>query len=102
MSDGASLLRMLEPAVRPGGSTGPTAKPSTPFESRPFESLLEEAQSLAAKSAPGMGPGTGKEAGADVNPEAGLKPAGHAPLQQLAQLDRIENPALLKLISGEA
>jgi hypothetical protein len=44
LGTGVDLLKLLEPAVRPAGLAGPTAKPSTAIENRSFESMLDEAQ----------------------------------------------------------
>ena len=86
------LLRMLEPAVRPGAVPG-MAQPAAreqPIEERSFDSLLEEARSLNVSSAPEP----------EAHTPAGTKKAG--PLAELAGLDRIENAALRTLLTRPA
>ena len=80
MSEGADLLRMLEPAVRPVGSGATAARPSqAPFEGKSFETLLQEVQTAA-----------------DSDDQA------HAPrphvIDSLAQIGAVENASLRNLI----
>lgn len=98
MGDGTNLLRMLEPAVRPGSASGPTARPTAPIESRAFESLLEEARASAAREETQAGDAGSAERGPASD---GSGSGAHAPMRQLAQLDRIENPGVFRLIGGE-
>jgi hypothetical protein len=71
---------MLEPAVRPGGASqvAPDRAGPAPFESRPFDQLLQEAKTKAAPP--------------DENPEA--EPPATRPLAELADITRIENASL--------
>lgn len=93
MSTGMELLRLLEPAVRPGGLQGPGIAPSEPIESRSFESLLEEAQSTpTTKATESMNEATTKEMG-----QAKL----NDPLAALARVDLIDNAALLRIIGTD-
>ena len=85
MNTGVELLRMLEPAVRPGGLPGPQRTGQTPIETRSFESLLEEARS--ATTPVGDEETTGKKAVND-------------PLRALSRVDLIDNAALLRIIGG--
>lgn len=45
-TDPSNLLRLLEPAVRPGPAAGvaPRRASAAPFEGKPFEQLLQEAR----------------------------------------------------------
>ena len=86
--DGHMLLRMLEPAIRPGPATDAARQPSLPLEQQSFESLL--AQRLAADDK-GQ---AGETSAASPSPVAG-------PLGQLARVDQIENASLMKLISQQ-
>ncbi len=47
MSQGAELLRALEPPVRPAGSPAPSVKPASPIERRSFDELLRDAAAAA-------------------------------------------------------
>jgi hypothetical protein len=94
MSQGVDLLRLLEPAVRPGGLPGAAKAPTPPMEQRDFEALLAEAQqdqAGAASEAPASDDGGAAHAAA---PKA-------APLAPLGQIDRIENRSLRALIGGK-
>ena len=90
MTNGADLLRMLEPAVRPVSVPGaPPARPgAAPVEQRGFESLLSDA------AASGGSGGSGAPAAAAAPPPAARHP--------LAGIDRIENGALRQLIAAQA
>ena len=94
MGNEAELLRMLEPAVRPGGLPGPLQKPSVPIESRSFESLLDEARQDSKASQPG------RETPADQPASADAKQNGM--ISQLAQVEKIENSSLRGLIEGNS
>lgn len=50
MSQGAELLRALEPPVRPAGSPAPSVKPTAPIERRSFDDLLRDAASAAGST----------------------------------------------------
>lgn len=86
MSNGVDLLRLLEPAVRPGGLAGGKALPTQPIESRSFESLLEEAKAA----------GLPQQAVNEPNRASAVDP-----LKPLARVDLIDNAALLRMIGGE-
>jgi hypothetical protein len=93
VSDGAFLLRMLEPAVRPdsrstqvGGLTPAARQQAVPFEQRDFAVLLSQAQEAVA-------------AADQVAPAADVARTAASPLAPLAQIDRIENQALRDMIS---
>jgi len=86
MNEGAALLRMLEPAVRPvptGG--GAPAASKAPFEQQSFESLL------AAAEADGGGPADAAEPNRPPPPPS-----------PLSGLNRIENASLRELIAERA
>lgn len=70
---------MLEPAVRPGGVSrvAPDRAGSAPFEARPFEQLLQEAQQQTD-------PGSVEDA----------KSPAAQPLDALADFTRIENASV--------
>ncbi len=90
MGNAGELLRMLEPAVRPGGIAGPTdaGKPREPFESKGFDVLLEEAKSTPA----------GDLSKPTEQTEAEPKRASLIGL--LEGVDRIENGSLRGLVGG--
>ena len=94
-----NLLRLLEPAVRPGNLPASAKPANTPIEQRSFESLLEEAQSLNVPSPAEPALADLTEMPAEGGEPAVKIPAG--PLAQLGQIDRIDNPSLRRLISGE-
>lgn len=79
------LLRMLEPAVRPGNLPAPRHGATPPIEARSFESLLEEAQTVPRDE--GHGPPPAKTS------EISL-------MTQLAQHHRVENPILRQMLAG--
>ena len=85
MSNAIELLRMLEPAVRPGGIPGPARTGSEPIESRSFDSLLEEAKAAATSG---------------ESLEKANTPPTADPLKSLAGVDLIDNAALLRLIGS--
>lgn len=78
-TDPTQLLRMLEPAVRPGGTSqvAPDRASPAPFEDRPFDQLLQEAQKQATQE-----------------DEAGSSRPTTSPLVELADITRIENASL--------
>lgn len=88
-----NLLRLLEPAVRPGNLPRAASPVSAPIEARSFDSILEEAQSLNVEGQP--------TAGATENGEPGAKPAaaGKGPLASLARIDCVENAALRDMLA---
>jgi hypothetical protein len=92
MGQGVDLLRLLEPAVRPGGLPGVAKAPVPPIEERSFEALLEEARQDPA-SAEGQAPAADESTAPSV-PKA-------MPLAPLGQIDRIENRSLRDLIGGK-
>lgn len=84
----SDLLRMLEPAVRPGGLTASQRPTTRPIEDKDFESLLAEARAQPA---------------AEAEPQTLDQPArGHDPLRSLAGTDRIENASLRQLVADAA
>ena len=83
MGHEAQLLRMLEPAVRPGNLPAPARVPTLPVEQRDFESLLQEAAAAG-------------EAGAAES----VTEVAAGPLAALADVGRIENPSLRELLSA--
>lgn len=80
-TDPSNLLRMLEPAVRPGPASGvaPRRASAAPFEVKPFEQLLQEARQepVAAEKVQGTS--------ADNKP---------GPLDALADFGHIQNASL--------
>lgn len=102
---------MLEPAVRPVAVPGAVKPPGNPpFEQRPFEDLLAEAnltEAMEAEGAPLAASHMGADpASPDVLPEprdVGTPVAGVErppdPLAPLADLGRIENVTLRNLIA---
>ena len=98
MSNEADLLRMLEPAVRPGGLPAPAPQQRAPIESRDFESLLDEARSMNADTHQvqedrGLAPSAGHVGQSDSD-RGGL-------MGRLAAVDQIENSSLRQLLNGE-
>lgn len=96
MVNGSELLRMLEPAVRPGGLPGPVRQPTVPIEARSFDSLLEEARQT------GAGQQQADEGAAPSPVAEAAGPAPPKPMAELAQVDRIENASLRRLVGGVA
>lgn len=96
MGNGVDLLKLLEPASRPAGLSGPTStsKPSTPIESRSFESVLEEARALPADDE------ANDEIGGDAATKKNSEAKAAGPLAELVRVDRIENESLRRLIGG--
>ncbi len=74
MASGSELLRMLEPAVRPGGLPSPARPVSRPIESQRFDQLLDQARQV--RSAEPTDPGTGVPVEATARPALGLLPLG--------------------------
>ncbi len=97
MAGGAELLRLLEPAVRPGGLQGPSRTPVAPLESRSFDSLLAEAAKDGGASSGTNGPDG--LADNETKPHA-ASAASH--LASLSGVDRIENAGVLEAIAGKA
>lgn len=91
MPDGAALLRMLEPAVRPVQS--PASRPAGAAHAindaaSPFETLLSEAsRAPASVDEPAQETQAGEAASADVNA-----------LTPLSQLERVENASLRRMM----
>ena len=94
MADGAALLRMLEPTVRPVQT--PVARGHAPRETstpaRPFEALLTEASQPTGPLTP-LADASADEAKADDGP------TGPDPLSELSRLDRVENASLRRLMT---
>lgn len=88
MSNGAELLRLLEPAVRPVDSSSSKRCEKPPIESRDFESLLAEAQQTETKPV--------AEPTSEAKPMAAIE---QRLLSQLSSVDQIANPDLLALLT---
>ena len=95
MSNEFDLLRMLEPAVRPGGLPGPTQQQRVPIESRDFESLLEEARKMNTDA-----PNEPVDRHVVPGGEATTAPQHEGLMQQLAGVNHIENGSLRHLLTG--
>jgi len=92
-TDVSILLKMLEPAVRPGGlgsATGasPAKTPDAPFEAQPFEQLLRSAKTESARTPPAEQ----AEAAKPAVPSA-------TALAPLSDLGRVENADVRRLLS---
>lgn len=102
MADGAQLLRMLEPAVRPvAGPTTQVAPRQQPFESQSFDDLLHRADSLMQQTEQIVG--SQGEASSTMplvgeRPAATAGPAATGPLAELMRIDAVENASLRQLI----
>jgi hypothetical protein len=101
------LLRMLEPAVRPVGLPPTGLREQAPFESRSFESFLEEARTINAQEQQGViEAGAGVDAAGSIRlPQAGSVEASRNDaskqpgwVRRLSGVDRIENGAMRELI----
>jgi len=94
MSEASNLLRMLEPAVRPGNLPGPVLPPSAarePIETQSFESLLEEARQVNLTEVADLDE-------SDVSAESRVNKTVTGLLGPLAQIDAVENASLRELI----
>ncbi len=91
MADGAQLLKMLEPAVRPvAPPQAPSSTGRQPFEARSFEDLLGELRD-----------GPGSEAGTTpVAPGEATRPERVNALSALTGPAAIENASLRRLMSA--
>lgn len=91
MENGAALLRMLEPAVRPVPTpTDPApARAASAESAQPFEALLSEARQAA---------GAGEPANESTS-EAAAESTAPDPLSPLSQLDQVENASLRRLMA---
>lgn len=113
--DGHILLKMLEPAIRPGstGSSGSSGqvgnsgqvRPGTqPLEQQSFESLL--AGQLQAGSQTKDSPSATEQVDDAANSQAAQRSrngySSQGPLGQLARVDLIENVSLRNLMSSTA
>ncbi|MEM7681081.1 MAG: hypothetical protein AAF288_03910 [Planctomycetota bacterium] len=111
-TDSSLLLRMLEPAVRPGQAAGPSrsgaaggagAAAGGGFETRSFEQLLQAVGQTGVDS--GAAPTT---TATDVSASPGAAAAAdpvkiEAPsASPLAGLNRLDNPDVLRLIERNA
>ena len=92
MANEVELLRLLEPAVRPGGLPAPIQSEKTPLELRSFEALLEEARQINTQPQ-NMGSQVETQQQTDVptQRDTGL-------IKALTQVDQIENGSLRQLI----
>lgn len=95
MAGGGELLRLLEPAVRPGGVQGPARTPVVPFESRSFEALLADA--AREQSSLNVETTGGVALGSESRSPSG---AAGAHLAGLSGVDRIENAGVLEAMAG--
>lgn len=89
-SNAANLLRLLEPAVRPGNIPRTAQPTSTPIETRSFDSILEEAQTMNSE--------TGNEK-ADGVDEGVAPPKPASPLAGLGHIDCVENAGLRDMLA---
>ena len=80
--DSANLLRLLEPAVRPQGATGPATTGKPEFERQSFEQLLADARSAQQP---------------DESNQVDRPPA----TRLIDALGRVENASLRALLGGE-
>lgn len=102
MASGAELLRMLEPAVRPGNLPALQRPAAQPLEARSFDELLSEARASASNEATMAG---GADESATVKDETNADALKRDLVRQLAQFDRIDNAALRDIVeraAGEA
>ncbi|MEM1109910.1 MAG: hypothetical protein AAGH99_14595 [Planctomycetota bacterium] len=94
MSQGADLLRLLEPTVRPVSPVKPTSAPAKgaagelPFEAQDFDTLLASARE-----------GTLTPDASAEPQNTGDQPQSPGPLDALADFGRIENPGLRELLA---
>ncbi len=91
---------MLEPAVRPGGLPVPAKTPTQPIEARSFDSLLEEAQMIDAKTMQGQPLQTQATDGGVTPPPTHLTHNPSGAIGQLSQIDRVENRSLRQLMGN--
>lgn len=97
------LLRMLEPALRPGANLphaqdSPSSKPP-PIETRSFESILDEAQQMAGKL-PDWSSIEKALAAASRETEQKQIQQTRAASGLLAELQRIENASLTRMLGA--
>lgn len=107
MADGAALLRMLEPTVRPVQTpTTGGAAPQAPLEQRSFDSLLAEARESAPASEEGGGATPAATGANEGTPGADATTAADAnrgaPLSALHGLEQVENASLRRLMAQAA
>ena len=91
MSNGAELLRMLEPAVRPVAqpTSGVKPQPDASFENKSFEALLRDAAADNPSDAPGV---------PSAEPADSQQPPP-TPLGPLSDLSAVSNASLRQLIA---
>ncbi len=96
------LLRLLEPAVRPGGLPARTDPGRPPLEARSFESLLDEARGLTrADLMELVGPAAGDGAEPTGGKDGGAAPAcSSMPLRHLEDYDNASVRRLLERRTG--
>jgi len=87
MASGVELLRMLEPAVRPGQVPSAARPVSQPIESRPFDQLLDEAQEIT--SAEPIDPEVAGNVEVTTQPTRDLLPLGRVELIENASLRQL-------------
>jgi len=87
MAGGMDLLRLLEPAVRPGGLPGISSTPKLPIESQDFDAILLEARNVS-------------ESGATAQAAEAKEIKHNDLLSALGRVDQIDNAALLKFIGS--
>jgi len=110
LTSNANLLRLLEPAVRPGGSPNlatPPAVGEAPFEAQDFDALLASARTqnpqdtaVQETSSPALTP-TDTATTTDVaTAAAAVQPARI--LNALSGVANIENPGLREMLAARA
>lgn len=107
--DGHMLLKMLEPAIRPGASSSTSGSGSVsrqgnlPLEQQSFEHLLaSQLQNKQGAQGGSQVASITATAGQEATAKAGevTRSAGHGPLGQLARFDQVENNSLRSLMSS--
>jgi len=91
VSQEVQLLRMLEPAVRPGGLPSSAHRITSPIESQSFDSLLAHAQQEKTQN-------DDQEEGSDASSTTPVKDLPNRVLGSLTGLDRVDNASLRELI----
>lgn len=111
MGKSEDLLRMLEPAVRPGNLLAPLRVPRLPIEERSFESLLAEARQFAVEQPAPMessgdsgnvlnASGASRDAEADrLRESAAGSLAASSALKSLLGVDRVQSASLRGLMA---
>ncbi|QDU72179.1 hypothetical protein [Mucisphaera calidilacus] len=82
-SESQNLLRMLEPAVRPGQAQGPSSAAKPAFEQQPFDQLLAQATT-------------------DTDPTEPATENASPAARMLNALDNVENASVRRLLEQPA